>query len=86
MKLSKDFILHNMDNESLLVSTGEASFRGLVQGNKTVATILTCLLEDTTEENIVRVLKEKYDGDESYMRADVSNVIEQLRSIGAIDD
>lgn len=86
MKLKNEFIVHNVGDETLLVPTADASFHGLVQGNKTVDTILSCLKEDTTEEKILDSLKEKYDGDEEDMRADIADVIKRLRVIGAIDE
>ena len=86
MKLKNEFIVHNVGDETLLVPTADASFHGLVQGNKTVDTILSCLKEDTTEERILDSLKEKYDGDEADMRADIADVIKRLRAIGAIDE
>lgn len=86
MKLKKEFIVHNVGDETLLVPTAEADFHGLVQGNKTVDTILNCLTEDTTEEKILFAFKEKYDGDEADMRADIADVIAKLRSIGALDE
>lgn len=86
MKLKNEFIVHNVGDETLLVPTADASFHGLVQGNKTVDTILSCLKEDTTEEKILDSLKEKYDGDEADMRADIADVIKRLRAIGAIDE
>ena len=33
MKLSKDFLLHHNGEESLVVSTGNAAFAGLVDGS-----------------------------------------------------
>lgn len=86
MKLNNDFILHQLDGETLLVPTGAAAFNGLVQGNKSVMVILECLEHDTTEDEIVARLKERFDGSEDDMRADVRDVIAQLRSIGAIDE
>ena len=86
MKLKNEFIVHNVGDETLLVPTADANFHGLVQGNKTVDTILNCLKEDTTEEKVLDSLKEKYDGDEEDMRADIADVIKRLRAIGAIDE
>lgn len=85
MKLKDEFIVHNVGDETLLVPTAEANFHGLVQGNKTVDVILNCLHKDTTEDEILSVMKEKYDGNEADMRADIADVIEKLRAIGAID-
>lgn len=86
MKLNDEFLLHNMGNETLLVPTANAKFHGLVQGNKTVEVILSCLSKDTTEEQILSVLKERFDGDEELMKEDIADVVERLRDIGAIDD
>ncbi|MBQ3266098.1 MAG: hypothetical protein IJH07_10020 [Ruminococcus sp.] len=86
MKLNEEFILHSLDEETLLVPTGNAVFHGLIQGNKTVDVILHCLLKDATEDDILAVLKEKFVGNEDDMRADIREVITKLRAIGAIDD
>lgn len=86
MKLKDTFIVHQMDGETVLVPTGAAEFRGLAQCNKSVGVMLKCLLSDTTEEEIVSALSERFDGDVELMREDVSSVLAQLRSIGAIED
>ena len=86
MKLNGEFILHNLSEETLLVPTGAAKFHGLVQGNKTVEVILDCLRTDTTEEEILSALKERFEGDEKLMKEDITDVITKLRDIGAIDD
>lgn len=86
MKLNKDFIMHKMDNLTLLVPTAVADFHGLIQGNQTIGAILECLSEDTTEEKIVDALQEKYDGKREDMEEDVHSVVTRLREIGAIVD
>lgn len=86
MKLNPDFLTHTMDGAALVVPTAEAPFHGLVQGNKTVGVILECLEHDTTEQEIVDTLCERYEGDRAEMAQDVADVIAKLRGIGAIDD
>ena len=86
MKLNPHFLNHKMDHMALVVPTESAGFRGIVKGNQTVGDILDCLEHDTTEEEIVRYLSEKYDGDLSVIREDVSDVLSRLRAIGAIDE
>lgn len=86
MKLNDAFILHNLGDETLLVPTGEADFHGLVQGNKTVEVILSCLRTDTTEDQILSELKKRFDGDETLMKEDIEDVVTKLRDIGAIDE
>lgn len=86
MKLNEDFIVYNTGEETLVVPTAAADFHGLVQGNKSVDTILQSLVSETTEEDIVQTMLDKYDGSEADIRADVADVLSQLRSIGAIDE
>ena len=85
MKLNEKFILHKNKDGIYVVPTASAEFHGLVRGNKTVMTILECLSEETTEEDIVRTLMEKYDGREDDIRSDVSDVLGKLKKIGAVD-
>ena len=86
MKLNKGFILHNDGNETLLVSTGEAEFSGLVRCNATAGLILSCLERDVTETEIIAELQEKFDGSEEAIATDVRKILLRLREIGAIDD
>ena len=84
MKLHDEFLVHKISGETLLVPTAQAPFHGLGEGNDTVWVILNCLKSDTTEEKIVDVLAEKYDGNREEMAEDVRSVIAKLREIGAI--
>lgn len=85
MKLNSNYIKHTIDDQTVVVPTAGADFHGLVQGNKSVAVILECLENETTEEEITEELARRFSGDKEVMRADVRDVISQLRSIGAID-
>ena len=86
MKIRQDFIIHNRDSESLLVSTGSADFNGLVRGNRIFGEIMDLMREDTTEDEVVRALLEKYDAPEEKIRSDVRRVVTELKGIGAIDE
>ena len=86
MKLNPNFIPHKMDGQAMLVPLGTASFHGLVQGNRSVEVILECLEPDTTQEEIVAVMCDRFEGDEQLIRSDVADVVSKLRGIGAIDD
>ena len=85
MKLNSNFIKHTIDDQTVVVPTAGADFHGLVQGNKSVAVTLECLENETTEEEITEELARRFSGDKEVMRADVRDVVSQLRSIGAID-
>ena len=86
MKLKPDFISQEIDDVQFLVPVGAESFRGIVRSNKTAAFIIDCLKEETTEEAIVNAMCEKYDAPRERISADVKNVLEKLRSIGALTE
>ena len=86
MKLNQNFIKHIIDGQTVVVPTADAHFHGLVQGNKSVEVIMDCLENDTTEDEIVEVLYNRFDGDKEQMKADVHDVVTRLKEIGAIDD
>ena len=86
MKLSSSFITYDDGDEKLVVSTGSADFSGLARGNATAGFIINCLENDTTEDEIVDKMLEKFDAPREVIAEDVHKIVEQLRSIGAIDD
>ena len=86
MKLNENFVIHSTQQETLLVPTAKAPFHGLVQANSTVAFILNCLREETTEEGIVEAMRREFRGDIAVMHKDAADVLAQLRQIGAVDE
>ncbi len=87
MKLNKNFFKCQMDDDTLaIVPVAEATFKGFVQGNRTVGDIVDCLSSDTTEEEIVDFLCEKYNGERAIIAEDVADIISRLKEIGAIDE
>ena len=85
MKLKDTYITHDSDGEQILLDTS-SSFAGLIRNNKTAAFIVECLKEETTEEKIVEAMFEKYDAPKDVLAKDVSDVIEKLRKVGALDE
>ena len=73
------------DGEQILLDTS-SSFAGLIRNNKTAAFIVECLKEETTQEKIVEAMFEKYDAPKDVLAKDVSDVIEKLRIVGALDE
>lgn len=86
MKLKREFITHNTSEESLLVPTGNASFSGIIRGNRTLGLLLELLKEDTTEADIIASIKERFDAPEGAVERDVAKVLSELRKIGALDE
>lgn len=86
MKLNKKFVRYEMDGKAMVIPLGDASFHGVVQGNRSVGVILECLERGATEDEIVQTMYTRFDGDRNQMRADVRDVVAKLKSIGAIDE
>ena len=72
--------------EAALIPTGDTEFSGLVRGNKTLGAILELLQSDTTEEEMIRKLTERFNVTEETASRDVKRVLSELRKIGAIDE
>lgn len=86
MKLKETFIVHNLGDESLLVPTGGTGFSGMVRGNNTFGAVLELLKTDTTEADIISDLSSEFDAPEDMITGDVKRVLDNLRSIGALDE
>jgi hypothetical protein len=86
MKLKSEFITHTVNDETLLVPLGNASFHGIVRGNPTLGAIVALLQKDTTEEAVVDAMCSEYDAPRETIAADVHRVVEKLREIDAIEE
>lgn len=84
MKLSETFILHNDGDETVLVSTGDSEFSGIVKLNPSAASIVGLFKEDTDEEQVIQKMLEMFDAPRETIERDVNKVVSQLREIGAI--
>lgn len=85
MRLKDTFITHDSDGEQILIDV-TSSFAGVVRSNKTAAFIVEFLKTDTTREQIVAAMYEKYDAPKEVLQKDVDKIIEKLRGIGALEE
>ncbi len=86
MKLKDTFITMETGGKQIMVSTNTKVFSGMVRSNATAGFIVDCLKKETTEDEIVEKMLQKYDAEEAVIRADVKKVLEKLRGIGALDE
>lgn len=86
MKLKNGFITQNIDDTQIMVAAGDLQFNGIVRSNATAAFIVNLLKSDTTEQNIVNALYEKYDAPKEQISADVKSILNKLRTIGALEE
>lgn len=86
MKLKDTFVTHVTDDDQILIDAGGMNFNGLVRSNKTAAFIVDCLKIETTKEDIITAMCEKYDAPQSVITQDVEKILGKLHSIGAIEE
>ena len=89
MKLKEQYILYSArENELIAVPTGDETknFKGLLRANESASFILECLKEETTEEEIVEKMVKEYDASKEELAQDVHEVIEQLRTVKALEE
>lgn len=89
MKLKEDYILYNAsEDETIAVATGDEAenFKGLLRANKTAGAIMEFLKEDVSLDDLVSKMAERFDADKETIKEDIKPVLEQLRSVGAIEE
>ncbi|MEE5993780.1 MAG: PqqD family protein [Oscillospiraceae bacterium] len=87
MKLNPKFLTHFTKGEHYIISTSGTRFSGIVKNNETAAFIVECLKSDTTENQIVDKLLSEYSGaDRATVQKDVADILNKLRSIGALEE
>lgn len=85
MKIKESFVTHkNKDDYMMIDASGK--FAGLIHSNATTAFIVDCLRNETTREDIIAKMLDKYDATEAEVAEAVDKVIGALNSIGAIDE
>ena len=86
MKLRDGFITHESAGEHITVTAGNTAFSGMIRSNQTAGFIVECLKSEVTKEEIITKMLEKYDAPRELIENDVVKILEQLKTIGAIDD
>ena len=86
MKLKSDFITQEIDGTQFLVPVGGSSINGLARSNKSAAFIVDLLKEETTLDAIVDTMCAKYDADRATIAADVREILDKLRMLGALEE
>ncbi len=86
MKLKSCYVTQDVDDTQFLVPIGAEAFNGIVRSNKTAAYIVELLKKETTEEEIVDALYEKYDAPRERIAEDVREILTTMRSINALEE
>ena len=81
MKLKYDFVINQVAGETVAVSVGnnDGQFNGYIKLNETGAEIFKALKKDTTREQIIELLLQKYpDATENQVSESVDELLEKL--------
>lgn len=85
MKLKESFVSHkNKDDYMMIDASGK--FAGIIHSNATASFIAECLRTETTREEIIEKMLNKYDVSENDAAEGADKVINALKKIGAIDE
>lgn len=87
MKLKNEIVLGSVDGKDFAIATGSLSkkFHGLINNNPTADFIFKLLQTEQTEDSIVSAMVEKYDASEEVIRADVKEILSQLKDMGILE-
>ena len=86
MKLKEDAIVQSVADTVFLVPVGAEAFSGIARSNKTAGFILEMLKEETTKEQIVDAMAEKYDASKETIAADLEEILDKLRELNVLDE
>lgn len=88
MKVKEGFVKQRIGEKTVLVSTGDLShtFRGMIELNYTAADIWDWVAQGHGQEQVARLLAEKYGIGLEKAMADAGKIIEKMRESGVMED
>ena len=87
MKIKEGFVIRNVMGNNVVIATGAASkkFHGMVKLNDTAAEIWGYISSGMDSETICKTMLEKYEVDETLLRADIEKTVKTLIEQGFIE-
>lgn len=87
MKLKKGIVLGNIDGQDFAIATGKLSqtVSGIINNNESANYIFKLLQKEQTEDSIVDAMVERYDAEESVIRADVRELLAKLEEFDILE-
>lgn len=84
MKLKEGFIVRKIVNDTVLMDAADTG--RLLRLNETAAEILSLLTEGYTKAEIVSEMTKRYEIDAQTAEKDVTATLENLKSLGALEE
>lgn len=87
MKISDDFIIKDVAGSNIVVPVEEKSlsFNSMLTLNNTGSFLWNCLKTETTKEEVIKKLIDKYGIDEQTAKTDVDEFIDKLAELGILE-
>lgn len=88
MKIKEGFVKQQIGDKTIVVSTGDLSkdFHGMIELNYTAADIWEWLSQGLTNEEVAKLLSEKYNIDLLKARKDTEKIINKMIAVGVVED
>lgn len=88
MKIKEGFVKQQIGDKTIIVSTGDLSkdFHGMIELNYTAADIWEWLSQGLTNEEVAKLLSEKYNIDLLKARKDTEKIINKMIAVGVVED
>lgn len=88
MKIKQNYLLSEIEGEYIVIAVGntESNFNGYLKLNKTSKFLWDCLEKQTTLEDVIERLKNKYSIDPEIAKNDVENFINSLHAVHALEE
>lgn len=86
MKIKDIFEEELIGTDKVMVSLDNNVLNGIVRANETASYIISRLKQDTTEDNIVFSICEKYNVDIELARKGVVKILSQLRELNLLEE
>lgn len=87
MKIKENFLLRKISDSYIVVPVGDAvvDFSGLINLNETGALLFETMQKGCDEEELVKILLEKYDVSEEIARADVKAFVKKAKEADILE-
>ena len=86
MKINEDFIKDKIDNDCVLVPTGDKYQNGVFVLNETAEKIFDLLKDGKSRDEIVAALADEYDSELADIESSTDEFIAKLREVGIVTD
>ena len=75
-----------IDGKQVMIDLDKGGFKGIVRSNATAAFIIDQLKTETTRDEILSKMAERYDAPRDVMGRDLDAVLTRLKGIGALEE